>query len=102
MQKFNVICELVVVTYDMGPGLSPFVAQVIKLIREDEKVTNMLTPMGTILEGEWKDVIALVERIFTRFAPECERLGITLRVDYRRSKTGRIKGKVQAVEEKLA
>ncbi len=32
MNNQNVICELVCVTYDIGPSLSPFVARVVKII----------------------------------------------------------------------
>ncbi|MFX0094506.1 MAG: MTH1187 family thiamine-binding protein [Candidatus Hodarchaeota archaeon] len=99
--EFNVICELVMVTYDIGPSLSPFVTKVVKLIKEDKKVKHLLTPMGSILEGEWKDVINLLDKLFTTFSPDYERLGITFKVDYRRSKDNRIVGKIKSVEEKL-
>ncbi|MFP4459759.1 MAG: MTH1187 family thiamine-binding protein [Candidatus Zixiibacteriota bacterium] len=99
--KRNVICELVVVTYDIGPSLSPFVAKVIGEIKKDEKVEHVLTPMGSVIEGDWDDVIALVDRLFKKFAPDFERLGITLKIDYRRSKGKRITGKMKSVEEKL-
>lgn len=101
MSKFNVICDLVMVTYDIGPSLSPFVAKVIKVIQEDTTVKHQLTPMGSVIEGDWKDVMALVDKLFTLFAPDYERLGLTLKVDFRRSKINRIEGKVKSVEEKL-
>jgi len=101
MTNTNVICELVVVTYDIGPSLSPFVAEVVKVIQTDKKVQHLLTPMGSVLEGPYDDVIALVNRIFHQFAPDYERLGITLKIDFRRSKQNRIRGKVASVEEKL-
>jgi len=101
MSSFNVICDLVMVTYDIGPSLSPFVAKVIKTIQEDTKVKHQLTPMGSVIEGDWKDVMALVDKLFTQFAPDYERLGLTLKVDFRRSKDNRIEGKVKSVEEKL-
>ena len=103
MEKINtnVICELVVVTYDIGTSLSPFVAKVVKVIKEDNKVKHMLTPMGSILEGDWKDVINLVDKIFAKFAPRYERIGLTLKVDFRRSKQNRIEGKMRSVIDKL-
>ena len=101
MSGYNVICDLVMVTYDIGPSLSPFVAKVIKAIQEDTKVKHQLTPMGSVIEGDWKDVMNLVDKLFTKFAPEYERLGLTLKVDFRRSKDNRIEGKVKSVEEKL-
>ncbi len=101
MNNQNVICELVMVTYDIGPSLSPFVAKVIKEIKKDENVKHILTPMGSVLEGQWKDVMALIDRLFQKFSDDYERLGITLKVDYRRSKQDRIEGKIKSVEEKL-
>ena len=97
----NVICELVVVTYDIGPSLSPFVAKVVKLIQSDDRVSHQLCPMGSVIEGEWRDVMALVDRIMRTFGPDYERIGLTLKVDYRRSKGDRMTGKIRSVEEKL-
>jgi uncharacterized protein (TIGR00106 family) len=97
----NVICDLVMVTYDIGPSLSPFVARVVEEIRNDKSVEHVLTPMGSVIEGDWSDVIALVDRLFTKFAPEFERLGLTLKVDYRASKINRISGKTKSVNDKL-
>ncbi len=101
MNNQNVICELVMVTYDIGPSLSPFVAKVIKEIKKDTKVKHILTPMGSVLEGQWKDVMNLVDDLFQRFSPDFERIGITMKIDYRRSKQNRIEGKIKSVEEKL-
>lgn len=98
----NVICDLVFVTYDIGPSLSPFVAKVVKKIKESTKVEHQLTPMGSILEGSWDDVMELVTNLFNEFASDYERLGITLKIDYRRSKTDRIKGKVESVLTKIS
>jgi uncharacterized protein (TIGR00106 family) len=77
------------------------VAGVCKIIQEDQKVEHMLTPMGSIVEGNFDDVMALIDRIFKAVAPERERIGITVKMDYRRSKKNRMQGKVAAVEEKM-
>ncbi len=101
MSGYNVICDLVVVTYDIGPSLSPFVAKVCKVIEEDSKVEHMLTPMGSIIEGDYDDVMALVDRVFKTVAPDYERVGITVKMDYRKSKKNRMQGKVASVSEKM-
>ena len=67
MKKYNVICDLVMVTYDIGPSLSPFVAQVVAEIKKDSKVKHQLTPMGSILEGDWSDVMNLINNLFLKF-----------------------------------
>ena len=97
----NIICELIVVTYDIGPSLSPFVAQVLDVINQNTKVQHLLTPMGSVLEGEYDAVMELIRDIFMKFAPDYERLGITIKIDFRASKQDRIKGKIQSVEAKM-
>ncbi|MBI9031677.1 MTH1187 family thiamine-binding protein [bacterium] len=98
----NIICELVVVTYDIGPSLSPFVAQVIDVINQDKSVQHLLTPMGSVIEGKYDDVMNLVRTIFYKFAGDYERLGITIKIDFRASKQNRIKGKIESVKQKLS
>ena len=90
------------VTYDIGPSLSPFVARVHDEISRWEQVESLLTPMGTVLEGELQDILDLTGHLMKTFADEYERLGITLKIDYRRSKqnSSRIRGKVASVLEK--
>ena len=97
----NVICDLVMVTYDIGPSLSPFVGKVIKEINKNTKVKHLLTPMGSVLEGNWSDVMELVDNLFQKFSPDFERIGVTLKIDYRRSKQNRIEGKIKSVQEKM-
>jgi uncharacterized protein (TIGR00106 family) len=97
----NVICDLVMVTYDIGPSLSPFVAKVIKEINKNSKVKHLLTPMGSVLEGNWSDVMELTDNLFQKFSPDFERIGITLKIDYRKSKQNRIDGKIKSVQEKM-
>ncbi|MFO7736250.1 MAG: thiamine-binding protein [bacterium] len=90
------------VTYDMGPSLSPFVAEVIKEIRKHNSVRHEMTPMGSILEGSWSDILKLLDHLFLEFAPRYERLGINFKLDFRKSADrNRIKGKVDSVEKKI-
>lgn len=101
MNNQNIICELVVTTYDLGSSLSEFVAEVVKIIRSASGVKHILTPMGTIIEGDWEVVMQLIDRIFKEFADDYERLSIQIKIDYRRSKSNRIEGKIKSVEDKL-
>ncbi|MFN7065894.1 MAG: MTH1187 family thiamine-binding protein, partial [Aquificaceae bacterium] len=62
----------------------------------------VLTPMGTIIEGEgWDEVMAVLKEGFEALKKDCPRISITMKVDYREGKTGRLQGKVKSVEEKL-
>jgi uncharacterized protein (TIGR00106 family) len=64
-------------------------------------VDYRLHPMGTILEGEWSDLLDVVTRCFEALRPDCERISVSIRIDYRRGGTGRLDSKIASVEKRL-
>jgi uncharacterized protein (TIGR00106 family) len=98
----KVIAEVVIVPHGTGStSLSPYVAEVEKILRSyDLKV--MLTPMGTILEGELDTVLKAVRAAHEApFKAGALRVGTTIRIDDRRDKNASMEQKVKSVEEKL-
>ncbi|MEK6537850.1 MAG: MTH1187 family thiamine-binding protein, partial [Nitrospirota bacterium] len=60
-----------------------------------------LNPMGTVIEGEWDEVLDVVKKCFDRMRKDCDRITTTIKVDYRKGKSGRITAKIESVEKKL-
>jgi len=81
-------------------GLSTDVAKLIQII-EKSGLPYQLTSMGTIIEGEWNEVMELIGACRTQMLKEHERIYMVLKVDEQRGKTGRLNGKVRSVEDKL-
>lgn len=81
-------------------SLAPWVARILDVI-DRSGVRYQLTPMGTILEGEWNDVMAVVGDCFRALEPDCDRIGMNLKMDYRRGGESRMQSKVEAVEQQL-
>lgn len=98
----KVIAELVVVPLGTGsPSLSSYVAGVEKLLATFNLKT-MLTPMGTVLEGELDEVLRAVRAVHeVPFQAGALRVSTTVKIDERRDKELSMEGKVQAVREKL-
>ena len=96
----SVIVEFSIFPMDKGESLSPYVARAVKLVQESG-LPYELNPMGTCVEGEWSDVMALVERCFQALEKDCNRINLSLKADYRKGPSGRLKSKVASVEEKL-
>ena len=96
----SVIVEFSIFPMDKGEGLSPYVARAVKLVQESG-LPYELNPMGTCVEGEWSDVMALVERCFQALEKDCNRINLSLKADYRKGPSGRLKSKVASVEKKL-
>ena len=85
---------------DQGAGLSAYVARILDVI-DRSGVAYRLTPMGTILEGEFDDVMKVVGDCFRALEPDCPRIGMNLKMDYRAGTESRLQSKVDAVEKHL-
>ena len=85
---------------DKGVSLSPYVARSLHII-DRSGLPYQLTPMGTIVEGEWDQVMALVTACHQRMSQDCERISTSIKIDYRAGKSGRLKSKIEAVESRL-
>ena len=96
----STIVEFSIFPLDKGESLSPYVARALKLI-QDSGLPYELNPMGTCVEGEWNDVMALVNRCFQALEKDCNRITLSLKADYRNGPAGRMKSKVASVREKL-
>ncbi len=84
-----------------GESVSKYVARVVDIV-DRSGLPYVLTPMGTIVEGEdWDEVMDVLKRGFEELKKECPRISITMKIDYREGKSGRIKSKVESVQEKL-
>ncbi len=89
-----------VVPIGKGASVSPQVAKVLKIVAESG-VSYKANPMGTVLEGEWDDVMGLVKKCHAEVMKDAERLITTITIDDRRGKENRMEKKLESVEQKL-
>ena len=95
-----VLLEFAMYPVGKGESLSPYVARSLDII-DKSGVAYQLTPMGTILEGEWNEVMAVVTACFEAMRADCPRVEVALKVDYREGETSRLATKIASVEDKL-
>lgn len=95
-----VLLEFTMSPLGKGESVSAYVARILDLV-ERSGVPYQLTPMGTILEGEWADVMAVVTACFEALRADCDRVSVQVRVDYRKGPAGRLRSKVETVERRL-
>jgi uncharacterized protein (TIGR00106 family) len=82
------------------PSLSKYVVAALDVLTRHPEIDFLLNPMGTVLEGERKDVLAIVEEMNEAvFAAGAQRVGTTLKIDERRDKPASMRHKVDAVME---
>jgi uncharacterized protein (TIGR00106 family) len=83
-----------------GESVSAYVARSLDIV-DRSGLPYQLTPMGTILEGEWDDVMAVVTACFEAMRADCDRVSTHIRIDYRAGPGGRLKSKVESVQQRL-
>ncbi|MEK9720613.1 MAG: MTH1187 family thiamine-binding protein [Quisquiliibacterium sp.] len=95
-----VLLEFSMSPMSQGESVSKYVARSLDII-DRSGLPYQLTPMGTIIEGEWDQVMSVVDECFKLMSSDCSRVSTTIRVDYRAGRQGALKGKVEAVEQHL-
>ena len=96
----SVLLEFSMTPLDKGESVSTYVARSLDII-DGSGLPYKLGPMGTTLEGEWEQVIAVAGQCLERMSEDCSRVSISIRADYRAGKEGRLEGKLKSVQEKL-
>ena len=95
-----VLLEFAMSPLDKGDSLSRYVAGSLDVI-DKSGLPYQLTPMGTIIEGEWDEVMAVVTACYKRMSEDCTRISTSMRIDYRAGRSGRLKSNVQSIEREL-
>ena len=83
-----------------GDSVSAYIAQILDII-DRSGLPYQLTPMGTILEGEWPAVMGVVTACYEALKDDCPRISTQIKVDYRAGSENRMKSKIASVENQL-
>ena len=83
-----------------GESVGKYVSRSLEII-DQSGVEYRLNPMGTVLEGEWDEVIGVVRQCYEQMRRDCNRISCTMKIDYRKGKNGRLSGKISSVEKRL-
>jgi len=95
-----VLLEFSMYPTDKGESVSAYVARSLDII-DRSGLPYQLTPMGTILEGEWHQVMEVVTRCLEAMQTDCQRIATQIKIDYRAGNASRLKAKIASVEGKL-
>jgi uncharacterized protein (TIGR00106 family) len=85
---------------DKGESLSHYVARSIDII-DRSGLPYQTHAMGTVLEGEFDQVLDVVRRCYEAMAADCQRIECSIKIDARKAGPGRLRSKVATLEEKL-
>lgn len=94
------LAEFSIWPMDKGESVSPYVARALDII-DRSGLPYKLGPLGTCIEGEWAEVMAVIQKCYEALAVDCNRVSWTVKCDWRKGATGRLESKVASVEAKV-
>lgn len=80
-----------------GESVSAYVARCMEVVAASG-LDHRLHAMGTTLEGELDEVLAVVRRCFEVLQSDCDRISCSIKIDYRKGSGGRLRSKVEKVQ----
>jgi len=97
------IAEVTVIPIGTGTtSLSPYVAELQRVLQTQEGIQYTLTSMSTIIEGSLDDVLSAIRAIHEApFQQGAQRVSTSIKIDDRRDKESSSEQKLRSVESKL-
>ena len=94
------LVEFSVLPVGKGVSVSKSVAKAIDLV-DKSGLDYKVSEMGTIVEGEWKEIFSLIERCHRLLLKETGRVMTTVKVDERRGRKGLLNSRIRRIERIL-
>lgn len=89
-----------IVPVGTGASLGGQVADAVRIV-EESGLEHQVTAMGTLVEGDWDEVVGLIRRCFDAMHEHSDRVTCVVKLDDQVGRMGRIGGKVESVERAL-
>ena len=93
------LMEFSMIPLDKGASFSRYVARTLQIV-ERSGLDYRLNPMGTVVEGEWDDLVALLTACYRELEKDSDRISLSVKFDYRKGVKGALEGKIRSVEGK--
>jgi uncharacterized protein (TIGR00106 family) len=93
------LMEFSMIPLDKGASFSRYVARTLTIL-DRSGLEYRLNPMGTVVEGEWDELLGLLTQCFRDLEKESDRVYLSVKFDCRKGVKGALEGKIRSVEAK--
>ena len=94
------LMEFSMIPLDKGASFSEYVARILAIV-DQSGLDYRLNPMGTVVEGEWDELLNLLTRCFQALEQDSDRISLQVKFDYRKGPEPRIENKIRSVQAKI-
>lgn len=96
----NTLIAVAIAPFGMGDNLAPYVAQVVRVIR-NSGLPHRTNSMFTEIEGPWDDVMRVVKEATYILTEQGIRTEVVLKADVRPGFNQMMEGKLERLEQQL-
>ena len=94
------LIEFSVIPIGIGESMGDQIAKVLKIV-DESGLPYKANPMGTVIEGNWDEVMAIVKKCHQEVIKSSPRIVTSISIDDRPGKPNRITEKLKSVEKRL-
>ena len=94
------IAEFSITPIGKDVSVGTYVARCLDLV-DRSGLAYRLNAMGTVVEGEFDDLLELIARCHKAVAEDCDRVSTIVKIDDRKGASGQLDAKVSDVERRL-
>ncbi|MDH5203780.1 MAG: MTH1187 family thiamine-binding protein [Nitrospirota bacterium] len=94
------LIEFSIIPIGVGNSIGGQLAEVLKIV-DISGLPYKVNPMGTVIEGEWDEVMKLIKKCHRTVMKTGERVLTTISIDDRKGKPNRIEEKVKSIERRI-
>jgi uncharacterized protein (TIGR00106 family) len=94
------LVEFSIMPIGSGSSLGDKLAEVLEIV-DSSGLPYKANPMGTVIEGEWDELFALIKKCHMTVREKEERVVTSLTIDDRKGRPGRLEQKVKSVEDRI-
>jgi len=94
------LTEFSIIPIGIGSSIGDQIAEVLKII-DASGLPYRINPMGTVVEGEWDDIMKLIKKCHETVLNTGERVITAITIDDRKGKLNRIEEKIKSIERRL-
>ncbi len=94
------LIEFSIIPIGVGSSIGDQLAGVLKIV-DASGLPYKINPMGTVIEGEWVEVMKLIKKCHETVMKTGERALTTISIDDRKGKPNRIDEKVKSIERRI-
>lgn len=94
------LVEFSIIPLGSGSSIGDRLAEVLKIV-DSSGLPYKANPMGTVIEGEWDELFALIKKCHMTMREKEERVVTSLTIDDRKGRPDRLEQKVKSVEDRI-